>query len=248
MGEISVVLNVYNRHYALEKQIECIKNQSIPIKSENIHIWYNKSDDGEPQALPQDPNIRTYQCNWNTKFFGRFTLPLLVKTPYIALFDDDTMPGKDWLKSCMETINKPETNGILGTTGVILHRKAYVPCNKIGWNSENNINTGRVDLVGHAWFFRQEWTKYLWMEKPASWDNGEDIMFSYLAQKYGGVNTFVPPHPKTNMDIWGNDLRIYKGEGSDKHSTYRKGGHTQIRNQVCLQCINNGWDTVKKIK
>lgn len=246
MDEISVILNVYNRHYALEKQIETIKNQSVGIKSKNIHIWYNKGT--EPQELPKDKDINTYVCNWNTKFFGRFTIPLLLKTPYIALFDDDTMPGKDWLKSCMETINKPETNGILGSTGVILHRRSYVPHNKFGWNSVHSDKTQRVDLVGHAWFFRQEWSKYLWYEKPASWDNGEDIMFSYLCQKYGNINTFVPPHPENNKDIWGNDLRIYKGEGSDKHSTYRKGGHVNIRNNVCAYCISNGWKTLRNIK
>lgn len=246
MGDISVILNVYNRHYTLEKQIECIKNQSIPIDSKNIHIWYNKSD--EPQELPKDKNINTYVINWNTKFFGRFTIPLIVRTSYIALFDDDTMPGKDWLKNCLETINNPETDGILGTTGVIIHGKEYIDQHKIGWNSIKNNKTERVDLVGHAWFFRQEWAKYLWYENPVSWDNGEDIMFSYLCQKYGKINTFVPPHPENNMDIWGNDLRIYKEEGDDKHATYTKGGHIKIRNEVCSYCVDNGWKTVQKVK
>jgi glycosyltransferase involved in cell wall biosynthesis len=39
---ISVILNVYKRPYTLEKQIESILNQSIEIKPENIHVWYNK--------------------------------------------------------------------------------------------------------------------------------------------------------------------------------------------------------------
>lgn len=243
---ISVILNVYKRPHMLEQQIQAIKNQSINIESKNIHVWYNKSD--VAQYLPKDKEINTYQCNWNTKFFGRFTIPLLLKSEFIAIFDDDTIPHKDWFKSCLETIEKPESNGILGGTGVILKRKAYLPFDKIGWNGEQLNETRRVDLVGHAWFFRQEWAKYMWYEKPFTWDNGEDIMFSYLAQKYGDVNTFVPPHPKNNKDVWSSDYVIGVKVGNDENASWLKNTHMDLRSQVCAYCIDNGWDTVNKIK
>jgi len=243
---ISVILNVYKRPYMLEKQIQAIKNQSIPIKSENIHVWYNISD--VEQFLPQDEKINTYECSWNTKFWGRYTLPLLMKTPYIAIFDDDIVPQKDWFKNCLDTINKPESNGILGGIGVILHNKGYIPNNKIGWNALHSNKTEQVDLVGHATFFRQEWSKYIWYEPPYTWDNGEDIMFSYLAQKYGGVNTFVPPHPENNKDLWSSDLKIGNEVGMDENASWRIANHLELRNEVCVHCINNGWKVVRNIK
>jgi hypothetical protein len=43
---ISVILNVYKRPYTLEAQIKAIKEQSIPIKSENIHVWYDNVEGG----------------------------------------------------------------------------------------------------------------------------------------------------------------------------------------------------------
>jgi hypothetical protein len=242
---ISVILNVYKRPYMLEKQIQAIKNQSTPIKSEDIHIWYNKSDIA--QYLPVDKEIRTYVCNWNTKFFGRFTIPLLVKTPYVAMLDDDTIPQKDWLRNCLETIEKPETNGILGGSGVILTKKAYYPFDKIGWNGQHLNVVARVDLVGHAWFFRQDWIKYLWYEKPFSWDNGEDIMFSFLAQKHGNINTFVPPHPENNINLWSSDYKIGSEVGSDVNASWLKGSHYPERDKICEFCINNGWKTVNSI-
>ena len=82
--------------------------------------------------------------------------------------------------------------GILGSAGVILNSGIYVDHTRSGWPAKNE-NIERVDLVGHAWFFKREWLKYLWMEKPATWDNGEDIHFSYLAQKYGNIQTYCPP-------------------------------------------------------
>ena len=243
---ISVILNIYKRPEMLEKQIQAIKAQSVEIMSENIHVWYNKSDVN--QSLPLDKKINTYTCNWNTKFWGRFTVPLLVKTPYVAIFDDDIVPPKDWFKSCLETIEKPETNGILGGSGVVIDCKGYYPHHKFGWNGGKNIKTERVDLVGQAWFFRQEWIKYLFYEKPFTWDNGEDIMFAYLAQKYGGINSFVPPHPEGNKDVWCTDYNISQVVGSDKNSSWKMSNHMPVRNEICSYCIDNGWKTVNNIK
>ena len=230
----------------LEKQIEALRNQSISIKSENIHVWYNKSDIA--QHLPIDKNIKTYICNWNTKFWGRFSIAPMLKTPYVAMFDDDIIPPKNWFKNCIETIEKPETNGILGGSGVIIQGKSYIPYNKVGWNGEHSDIPKRVDLVGHAWFYRQEWAKYLWYESPFTWDNGEDITFSYLAQKYGNINTFVPPHPENDKSVWSADYMSASTIGSDNNASWRIGNHLTIRNEICVHCINNGWKTVNNIK
>ena len=243
---ISVVLNVYKRPYMLEQQIQAIMAQSVEIKPENIHVWYNKSDVG--QYFPVNKTIKTYTCNWNTKFWGRFTIPLTIKTPYVAMFDDDILPQKDWFKNCLETIENSETNGILGGSGVIIDCKGYYPHHKFGWNGGHSNKTERVDLVGHAWFFRQEWAKYIWYEKPYTWENGEDITFSYLAQKYGNINTFVPPHPETNKNLWSADFNSANTIGSDMNASWRVGNHLAIRGEICVHSINNGWKTVNNIK
>jgi len=243
---ISVILNVHKRPLMLEKQIQAIKNQSIPIKSEDIHVWYNKSE--VAQYFPQDKEIRTYACSWNTKFWGRFTVPLLIRTPYVAMFDDDIVPPKNWFKNCLETIEKPESNGILGGSGVILQQKSYTPYVKVGWNGGHFNTAKRVDLVGHAWFFRQEWIKYLFYEKPYTWENGEDITFSYLAQKYGDINTFAPKHPEEDRSMWCTDYGVAESVGSDINASWRAGNHLDIRNEICVNAINNGWKTVNNIK
>lgn len=241
---ISVILNVYKRPHTLEKQIQAIKNQSIPIKSENIHVWYNRCE--VQQTLPVDQAIKTYVANWNTKFFGRFTIPLLCKTEFIAMFDDDVIPEKNWFKNCWDSMSK--VNGILGGSGVTILEKKYLPMEKYGWNGIHLNDIQRVDLVGHAWFFRQEWSKYLWYEKPASWDNGEDIMFSYLAQKYGNINTFVPPHPETDKSLWSSNYGEGMTHGNDANASFKLGAHYGDRDNICIHCVDNGWKTVKNVK
>jgi len=243
---ISIILNVYKRTYTLEKQIDAIKNQSIQVPSTNIHVWYNKSN--VPQPMPQDKEIKIYKCNWNTRFWGRFTVPLLLDTEYIAIFDDDIIPQRHWLKNCLDTIEKKDTNGILGGSGVILKSNKYLPHSKVGWNGIHSKNTIQVDLVGHAWFFRQKWCKYIWSERPYTWENGEDIMFSYLAQKYGNINTFVPPHPESNTDLWSNDFKMGRTIGNDKYASWRKQNHLDLRNKICEYCVNNGWKLINHNK
>lgn len=242
--DISVILNVYKRPYTLEAQIEAIKNQTVGIPSENIHVWYNDAD--VEQFLPEDENIKTYECNWNTKFFGRFMIPLLCQTPYIAMLDDDVIPGKRWFENCLTTID--EVNGILGSSGVVLHQKSYMPNHKVGWNGQHLNETSQVDLVGHGWFFKQEWAKYMWMEEPPSWDNGEDMFFSYMAQK-NGIDTFVPPHPPNNKEMWGNVPGRDKNWGFDKNAhSLTHNNHLNLRGKIVSNLVDKGWQTVRKVK
>lgn len=243
MSDITVILNVYNRGYTLEEQLESIYKQTVPINAENIWIWYNKGTN--PQASPKNKEHKMFVCNHNTKFHGRFAAANLIRTKYVAMFDDDVIPGNRWIENCIASIEKQE--GIMGGSGVIIHEKGrYDANNKIGWNGQRLNSIERVDLVGHAWFFKQEWAKYMWYEKPVSWDNGEDIMFSYLCQKYGGINTYVPAHPVDNMDFWSN---VSGGKyGNDANATYiHKSDHYQIRSVVCETCVQNGWKTVRSL-
>lgn len=245
MEEISVILNVYKRPHTLNEQINSILNQSIKVSPENIHVWYNAS--GKDQRLPDNKKVKTYRSNWNTKFFGRFTIPLLCQTKYIAMFDDDILPQKDWLKNCVDSINKKE--GIYGGSGVILKNKSYNPNSKVGWNGLHSNKIERVDLVGHAWFFKQNWSKYLWYEKPVSWDNGEDIMLSYLVQKYANINTFVPPHPEDKKNLWSSNYAYAAKTGSDENASWLiNKDHFGLRDNIAIKCINNGWKTVNNIK
>jgi len=240
---ISVILNVYKRPYTLEAQINAIKNQTIQINSENIHVWYNTPDDDTNQPNPIDDKIKTYRANHNTKFFGRFTIPLLCKTKYIAMFDDDVIPGNKWLENCLTSIKNQD--GIIGGSGVITNGKTYVPNNKVGWNGFHSNTNTIVDLVGHAWFFKQEYGKFMWLEEPPSWENGEDMFFSYIAQK-NGIITYVPPHPENDIEMWSNNPNKDNNWGVDKNAhSLIVNNHLNLRNNIVKKLIENGWKTIR---
>lgn len=244
--DITVILNAYRRPDNLKMQIEAIRGQSRPPKQ--LWVWVNDHPDLEGYDFANCGADRVFRNDHNWKFYGRFAAALLAETEYVAIFDDDTIPGREWFANCLETMEVNE--GILGSAGVILKSDTYDPHERCGWPSQNS-ETVEVDLVGHAWFFKRDWVKYLWAEYPTTWDNGEDMRFSYLAQKYGGINTYCPPHPPDNRDRHGSLYGYQLGIDSKATSNNKEVSHNLFFSErdYCVQtALLDGWKTVRKMK
>jgi len=227
-------------------QIDAIRKQTK--RPTQIWLWVNQHEDNDGFNFKELDLDRVFHNDHNWKFYGRFAAALLADTEYVAIFDDDTIPGERWLENCLETMKTNE--GILGSAGVTLNDKFYVQHDRCGWPTQNSETT-RVDLVGHAWFFKREWLSYLWREKPTTWDNGEDIQFSYLAQKYGNIQTYCPPHPPEDKSLHGSILGNELGIDIKATSTNQAVSHQRFFNErdVCVQtAIKGGWETVRGIK
>tara|TARA_R110000824_G_scaffold32156_6_gene104022 strand:+ start:6723 stop:8333 length:1611 start_codon:yes stop_codon:yes gene_type:complete len=235
---ITVILNCYRRPQNLEKQIAAIREQTH--KAAEIWLWVNHHADNDGVDFGKFKVDKVFNNDYNWKYFGRFSAAMLAKTKYVAFFDDDTIPGKDWFKNCVETSKRHR--GILGGVGVrIPQTKIYFGHKRIGWSNPNE-KVEKVDLVGHAWFLEKQWLKYLWFEEPYTYENGEDIHLSYMAQKHGNIDTYVPPHPKDNIDMFsstmGNELGIDDVASSNarNHQVFYK-----QRNDIVSNAIRNGW-------
>jgi len=245
-GDITVILNCYRRPYNLKMQVDAIRAQSI--KPVQIWLWVNYHEDNkdfDPKTLGVD---KVFHNDFNWKFYGRFAAALLADTEYIAIYDDDTIPGKKWHENCLNTMKTHE--GILGSAGIILKSDKYANHDRCGWPTQNNLTT-EVDLVGHAWFFKREWLRYLWQEKPVTWDNGEDIQFAFMAKIHGGIPTYCPPHPPENKDLHGSVLGNELGIDNKATSTNSSVSHQQFfseRDRCVLGGLKRGWKTVRNIK
>jgi len=251
MADITVILNLYRRPQNLARQVEAIRNQTV--KPTAIWVWVNEHEDNEDLVFDYIPVDRVFDCSDNVKFHGRFAAALLADTQYIAIFDDDTIPGPKWFENCLETEEKlkvmGQTTPILGSAGVVLNSFRYENHVREGWPSANK-EIKRVDLVGHAWFFDRENLCHFWREKPYSFENGEDIQFSALAQKYGNSQTFCPPHPAGDHDLWGS-LHAYE-LGTDAVATSNNTwlSHAKFfsqRDKIVRNALKGGWQTVKNV-
>lgn len=243
MKEITVILNCYKRPEYLKEQIEAIENQTV--KPKEIWIWYNNPEDREQIDLSKEfGEYKIITSNHNFKFHGRFALGLLAQTEYVVFFDDDTIPGPRWFESCFDTLEQTG-DAIIGTAGVLftgtMDEFTYSRNAKIGWNGSHYDEITKVDLVGHSWFLRKENLKYLFYEEPMTWDNGEDIQLSYLAYKYAGIETYVPPHPDNNEDLWGSKGKTGWDYGTDDNATWKTGSHFDLRNEIVAYYKKDGW-------
>jgi hypothetical protein len=244
--DITVILNAYRRPYNLKMQIEAIRGQSNPPK--NLWLWVNAHEDNKNFDFESLDVDRVFKNDYNWKFYGRFAAALLADTEYIAIYDDDTIPGKKWHHNCLQTMKTNE--GILGSAGIILKGDKYVQHERCGWPTHNSQTT-EVDLVGHAWFFKREWLRYLWQEKPTTWDNGEDIQFAFMSKIYGGVSTYCPPHPTDDKEMHGSILGNELGIDSKATSNNQETSHQQFFSErdVCVQAgLAKGWNTVREVK
>ena len=99
---ITVILNAYKRTNHINNQLSAIKAQSI--RPNEIILWQNNSSKNEILKLQND--IKHIYSSYNFGVWARFSAALNSKNEYVCVFDDDTIPGKNWLKNCLETIKK----------------------------------------------------------------------------------------------------------------------------------------------
>ena len=235
---ITVILNSYKRLNYLSDQLIAINSQSV--KPSEIILWHNESS--EKNILNLDPNIKYIYSSYNFGVWARFAAALNSKNDYICVFDDDTIPGVNWLKNCLETIQKK--NGLLGTRGVrFASSKKYMVGEEFGWNNPNN-EIKHVDIVGHSWFFKREWLSYFWRDLPDfNQFNlvGEDIHFSYVLQKYLGLKTYVPPHPINDKTMWGSKKQIAMELGPDVNAISQNSHNINEMNKCYLNYLKKGF-------
>lgn len=200
-NDVTVILNGYRRAQNLKLQYDAVLAQTI--KPQSVFYWQNSAEgvvyDGETAS----------KCHYaisNTNFgvWSRFYYALNARTNWVCIFDDDTIPGTQWLENCLSQYDK--FPGLLGTIGVVFGNDAYGISTRIGWDNPNRETT-QVDIVGHAWFFHRDMLTYFCRELPPINHNfyvGEDIHFSHMLQKYSPYKTWVPPHPPENREMWGS--------------------------------------------
>jgi hypothetical protein len=240
---ITAILNVYRRPELLAKQVELLKKQSR--RPDHIWVWQNKA--------PEKIDIRTpkrcvhVQSNFNFLYHGRFALALLAQrhSEYVAIFDDDIMPGSRWLENCLTSME--EKPGLYVATGNRLLPNEFEGQKRpwFGWRGPSDV-IEEVDYGGHCWFLKSDWLRFFWGETPISLENAEDIQLSFALQKNAGIHTYTPPHPEGYPDLWSNTVGWKYGKskvashkkpptGITKRDWFRQ------RRQIEQECIKRGW-------
>jgi hypothetical protein len=232
------VLSSWRRPQHLAGQIAVMRRQSVPPKE--IWVWADTSQDNSAFNHDGVGADRVFRNSGNSGVYGRFAVALLARTPFVAIFDDDTMPGSLYLESCLDTLHA--RNGIVAAAGVQFTSASYRPCVRYGW-AKRTPKVTEVDVGCNAWFLRREWLVHLWRESPFHWENGEDMQLSYCAQRYGGIRTFVPAQddPECRGSL-SDDL------GRDGCGLCDAEEHYAQRSRQLLEQLKKGWRTVRCVR
>lgn len=233
-GNITAILTVYKRPYTLAKQLAAIRQQSVPPAS----IW----------CFVQEPSLelshaihcsgfdRVLECTPNSFYHLRFALALAAQAEFVAVFDDDAIPGYRWFENCLRTfLHLP---GILGTHGTRMRDlQHYTNRDRFGWISPSN-EAVEVDYVGQVWFTKPEWIRFLFAERLNTGCNGEDIELGTRAWRHGGIRSFCPPHPPHDTTQWGcknNSINL------DRNASSRRPCWNSERLQILNAEASAGW-------
>lgn len=234
MASIGALLTVYKRPYALADQLTAIRNQSVPPSQ----VW----------CFVQEPSLelsheihcagfdRVIECTPNSFYHFRFAAALTMPTDFVAVFDDDAIPGRRWFENCLQTFAK--TPGILGTHGARLRSlKSYTDRDRLGW-LQPSAEAVEVDYVGQSWFLRPQWIHTLFAERLSTGLNGEDIELGARAWRMEGIRSYCPPHPPNHPDWWGcRDNRL----NADSNASSRRPGWFQERLRILQEEHGAGW-------
>ena len=237
MVDISVIIQTYKRPQYLGEQLRAMKRQTIPPKEIIVsHIGNERSLDFDLQEIEK---LVFFDFDFGTHC--KFVAALSSASDFVAIFDDDTIPGEKWLENCYHSFMKQP--GIYGTYGIRLSGDSYSRNSSVSYGGwiHNNEGIEEVDAIGQCWFLKYDYINFMFREELPHRDNGEDIFFSYSAQKYGQIKSYIPPHPKGSKEYWGS----IKGKeyGTDKEALFLRDtdDHYNKRNGTVKELIDRGW-------
>lgn len=227
---ISVIIQTYKRPENLGEQIEKLQNQSI--QPTEIIISHIEND------LTDEFNFGGYQTvrfSHDPGFRSKFITASTVRTDcdFIAIFDDDNMPGSKALENFYESYQ--EQPGLYGSLGCDLEHGYYE--HSAGRNL-NNDDIKQVDFVGQTLFFPVDYLMY-YFDKfcPLDIHSGEDdIWFSFLCDQHD-IQRFVPPHPTDDTQKWAS--RRMKTGNIALHNDYDD--HKSDRLKLLDYCKDKGF-------
>ncbi len=243
--DVDVVLSAYRRPEILEQQLDAVKNQTL--KPARIFLYQDAVKSGDKIVIASD-TLKKFDAYCIAKENGgvwkRFEYAAeMAMSPYICIFDDDTIPGRRWLENCHMHF-MANGGGIYGTNGIILQNINYPDARNyfnVGWHTSNE-NAQEVDFVGHAWFVAREYLKWM-VDKTYGAEFkyvGEDMCISFAAQERG-VKTYVPPHPREILSLWGSIPKYGWQYGTSEVALSLNPENSSAMSRALIKMHADGW-------
>lgn len=209
--KVLLVLTQYKRQ---NLELQLIQIQKQTLQPDFIVVFQNENH-VNINELKQKYNFIHIKSDYNTKYFGRFSICFNFPVDVCIVMDDDIIPGIDCVRNHITQLF--ETNCIIGGNG------------RIGYNNPRRNELHKppdygvrpknvsVDFVGHLWCIKKDWLHYMFALKPYTYDTGEDMHLCYSCKVLGNINSLTCK--QNNLEEM-SDIAFNKLSG-DAHASYK---------------------------
>ena len=229
---IGVVLPQFKRTW-LERQLESAMN-GTQRPSQIIVLQGMQHQNYQPllQAWPIAKHV--WMTNWDSPFFFRFLVPLLLTTHYIHNIDDDVVFSARTLERLNAMIDAQSAP--VGIKGRVVSLSDY-RTGRFG----QSLDAWKDQMVARDFLCNSyggvlESVKVFWRYRPYTQRNGEDIHYSFSNSVECGGHVGILPVENETEDV--------EDHGWDAVATYRKGGHFAIRGKIIRSWALRGFQFV----
>ncbi len=166
------------------------------------------------------PRILFARGGMQLSYFGRFQLALLAGTPFVAIFDDDTLPGVQALHTLLHMAHTA-----LGAHSVLSARGHHLqwPMMEPFAMSARSPWVVEEDVTGGFWFAPTHLLRLLWRDRPLSLVTSEDSQLCAAVRKYTGRSCLVAPVDPSDTTTTTQEVDVdLRGRAGDTTTTTNK--------------------------
>jgi hypothetical protein len=226
---VTVIVSFYRRINTVDRILDALLQQKHTPEEVWAYVF------GSPMQRAVINRLNTYKSNYPSSgerleifeatkslgYHGRFQLGLQVTTPYVAIFDDDCIPGSNFMANTLHIMNIGPYKGVFGIKG---HDAGpYVPNQKIfgAGPLARSQTLEEVDIVGGAWIMKSDHLKLLFRRKPYTWSTGEDMQLCHAIRTIANYSCYVMPANYSDPSSMGtSDVQDYLKISEEGDTTY----------------------------
>ena len=224
------ILSQYRREY-LDMQIEAIKQSSVPPAD---IIVYQNGIFKDYKNLLRKYRIKAHvwAINWQSPYFLRNLLPLLFRTSFHVIMDDDIIPGHETVRDLISEIQMTNVPTGVGGRWIDFSNYRTSSFSFVCVDCKPKISTHKVDFVIQVYARNVIQTKVFWRYEAYTQRNGEDLHGSLSFTMECGRYARRPPMNRTSS---------YQNFGHDSVATYLKPVHNVLRPKIFRSCVIAGY-------
>ncbi len=227
-ADVEAWITVFRRPALTAHQLRALDEQSKPPQA----TWAYVDHGGIPldeQALAAVPQSRN---NINRGPWPRFMLAMQATTKFVAILDDDVVPGSQWIEQCTKLCEQHDV--IISVSGVIYTEDRWDAVYEIGPLNPNE-QTARVDAGRQGWFMRTDTLWKLMQSRPLSQNSntGWDIHIAAMAKAHDIPMIVLPYTAETAGSV--------VMPADDEHSLSNALNSATLRDTVYRAYRAEGW-------